>query len=145
MSRICRRPAFEEGGYTLLEMMVVLVLIGMIAAIATPQLMKLLGGAKSDAALLQIDSLAQSLEFYQLDNGQYPTVEEGLIVLWNKPDNAGNWRGPYIRKERQLTDPWGNAYLYKVPGTQAPFEIRSLGADGKEGGEGVNADLSSNK
>ncbi len=137
------RAAARDAGYTLLELLVVMVVMGLLIAIATPQAMKLLGGAKHDAARLQIESLSQSVNFYQLDVGAYPTAEQSLRALWLKPEGISQWRGPYIRKEAQLIDPWGRPYLYAIPGANAPFEIRTLGADGREGGEGDDADISS--
>lgn len=130
------------SGYTLLELLVVLVVLGLLAAIATPQLLRVLGGAKSDTAKLQIDALSASLEYYFLDTGAYPSQEQGLHVLWQSPSNSINWNGPYVQKASQLEDPWGRPYLYRRSSETGAFEIVSLGADGKEGGEGQNADVS---
>lgn len=132
----------REGGFTLMEMLVVLVVIGLIAAVAIPQVMGLLGGAKSKAAKIQLETVGQSLTFYQLDLGQYPTTEEGLAALWKPPADKPGWAGPYVRRERQLIDPWGRPFVYRAPGETAGFELLTLGADGQEGGTGENADLS---
>jgi general secretion pathway protein G len=131
-----------DEGYTLLELLVVLVIIGLLVAVAAPKVMQILGGAKSDAARLQIESLSQALDIYQLDAGQYPTTEQGLISLSQKPARATAWRGPYVRKKKNLVDPWGKPFLYKSPGKNGPYDIVTLGADGQPGGEGDDADIS---
>lgn len=132
----------REKGFTLMEMLVVLVVIGLIAAVAIPQVMQLLGGAKSKAAKIQLETLSQSLNFYQLDMGAYPTTEQGLKALWERPADRPEWAGPYVRRDKQLIDPWGRPFLYRAPGAKGPFELVTLGADGAEGGDGENADLS---
>jgi len=153
----------NDPGFTLLEMLVVLVLIALVAALAVPQVMKLLGGAKSKAARIQLETLSQSLQFYQLDVGSYPTTEQGLAALMAAPAGVEGWNGPYVRRQQQLADPWGHAVLYASPaptgGTGATnttsaagaakassasgaFELKTLGADGKAGGEGDDADVS---
>jgi general secretion pathway protein G len=132
----------NERGFTLMEMLVVLVLIGVIAAVAIPQVTKLMGSAKGKAARVQLETLSQSLTFYQLDNGGFPTSEQGLQALWQAPAGAAAWNGPYVRREQQLVDPWGNAFHYRAPAEEAAYQLISLGADGKEGGTGDNADLS---
>lgn len=130
------------NGFTLMEMLVVLVVIGLIAAVAIPQVMHLLGGAKSKAAKIQLETLSQSLSHYQLDIGAYPTSEQGLKALWQAPGPLPAWNGPYVRREQQLTDPWGKPFTYRAPGEKGPFELVTLGADGVPGGSGENADLS---
>jgi general secretion pathway protein G len=137
-----RSTARRERGFTLMEMLVVLVVIGLIAAVAIPQVMKLLGGAKSKAARVQLETLSQSLSFYQLDMGEYPTSEQGLKVLWEAPADKPQWSGPYVRRAKQLVDPWGRPFVYQAPGKGAPFDLIALGADGVEGGSGEDADLS---
>lgn len=121
----------------------VLVVIGLIAAVAVPQVMKLLGGAKHKAARIQIETLSNSLNAYQLDIGSYPTTEQGLKMLWQGGADQVDWNGPYIKRERQLIDPWGRPFIYLAPGRRQPFDLISYGADGKEGGRGDDADLSS--
>jgi general secretion pathway protein G len=130
-----------EAGFTLMEMLVVLVVIGLIAAVAVPQVMKLLGSAKHKAAKIQIETLSNSLNAYQLDMGSYPTTAEGLKVLW-KNDDAPDWAGPYVRREKQLVDPWGRPFVYAAPGKTGAYDLITLGADGREGGRGDDADLS---
>lgn len=132
---------YKENGFTLMEMLVVLVLIGLIAAVAIPQITRLLGSAKSKAAVIQLETLSNSLRYYQLDTGAYPTTEEGLKILWESNGDIAGWNGPYIRQEKQILDPWGRAFEYQVPGEVAPFDLISLGADGVEGGEGEDADI----
>ena len=137
-----RRRASEQG-FTLMEMLIVLVVIGLIAAVAIPQLMKLLGGAKHRAAQIQIETVAHAADYYQMDVGAYPTVEQGLKVLWTAPADTAAWNGPYVPRQKQLIDPWGKPFLYRIPGKSHPYAIESLGADGKAGGTGDDADVSS--
>ncbi len=129
-----------QSGFTLMEMLVVLVLIGLIAMVAIPQITRMLGSAKSKAATIQMETLSTALRFYQLDVGEHPSSSEGLEPLWSANNKPG-WNGPYIRQERQLQDPWGNAFVYRAPGTNGPYDLISLGADNKEGGDGENADI----
>jgi general secretion pathway protein G len=138
-----RRSA--EHGFTLMEMLVVLVVIGLIAAVAIPQVMKLLGGAKHKAARIQLETLSQSLNYYQLDVGGYPTTEQGLMALWQVPGQNDAWNGPYVRQEQQLRDPWGRPFIYRSPGQAGAYDLITLGGDGKEGGTGDDADLSAIK
>lgn len=133
----------RRRGFTLLELLVVLVVMGMLAAIVTPQVTSMMSGAKSNAAGLQIDAIATALNYYQIDVGNYPTQEQGLNSLLKRPSDVQNWRGPYIRKSQHLLDPWKRPFLYRVPGREGPFDVYSWGADGKEGGEGDNADVGS--
>lgn len=129
-------------GFTLLELLVVLVVMGLLAAIVTPQVMSTMAGAKSDAAALQIEALSTALNYYQIDVGNYPSKEQGLVALLRRPADVQNWRGPYIKKQQHLLDPWRRPFLYRAPGRDGPFDLYSLGADGVEGGEGENADVS---
>ena len=131
------------AGFTLMEMLIVLVVIGLIAAVAVPQLMKLLGGAKHKAARIQIETVGHGVDYYQLDIGAYPTAAQGLEALWVAPMDIPDWDGPYVRRDKQLIDPWGRALVYRVPGKSHPYEVLSLGADGKPGGTGDDADISS--
>ncbi len=128
-----------------MEMLVVLVLIGLIAAVAVPQIMKLFGSAKHKAAKIQLETLSQSLHYYELDMNGYPTTAQGLKALWEVPAaagaDAGLWNGPYVRRAEQLVDPWGRPFIYKAPGAKGAFDLVTYGADGKEGGRGDDADL----
>jgi len=134
------RPKYKKNGFTLMEMLVVLVVIGLIAAVAIPQITQTLGSAKSKSVKIQMDTLSASLRFFELDTGQFPTTEQGLDALWTTDQTDAGWNGPYVRQERQLRDPWGNEFIYQSPGNEAPYDLISLGADGKEGGTGEDAD-----
>lgn len=138
-----REDAEREGGFTLMEMLIVLVVIGLIAAVAIPQLMKMLGGARHRAAAIQIETVSHAVDNFQLDTGAYPTSAQGLAVLWTAPADTPSWSGPYVRREKQLVDPWGHALIYTLPGKTHPYAVVSLGADGKSGGTGDDADISS--
>ncbi len=136
-SSVRRRP----NGFTLLELLVVLAVLGLLAAFAVPRVLQYLGGAKSDAAGAQIASLKAALDLYRLENGRYPTAAEGLRALVEKPAGAALWLGPYLDKPEGLIDPWGRPYGYRIPGRTSEVDIFSLGADGQQGGEGDDADI----
>ena len=136
-----RRRSPHERGFTLIELLVVLVILGLIAAFAVPQVMKYLARAKTDAAAIQIQRLSSVLDLYRLDVGHYPSSAEGLKALVERPDNAEQWDGPYLKTADGLKDPWGRAYQYSQPGTHGTFDLYSLGADGQEGGDGENKDV----
>ena len=139
-----RRRAFPSmSGFTLLELLVVLVILGLIAGVAAPQVMNLLGGAKTKTAALQVEKLSATLDIYLLDNGAYPSKAEGLGALLERPDGAKGWNGPYLRKADQIKDPWGQPFLYRLPGEHGQFDLYSLGADAREGGTGEDADVTS--
>lgn len=135
------RAALRESGFTLLELLIVIAILGLLMAIATPQLMRVLGGAKQDAARLSIDALGQSLDLYKLDVGSYPTTEQGLAALWRKPGETAGWFGPYVKSPDQLNDPYGKPFNYVSPGKAASYELYSYGEDGQPGGEGENGDI----
>ena len=134
-----RRPA----GFTLLEILVVLVILGLMASLVGPQLFKQLGGSKTRAAQLQIQELSAALDLSRLELGGYPNTEQGLEALINKPRNVDNWNGPYLKKNVIRMDPWGNPYQYRAPGQNGEFDLWSLGADKREGGDGENRDVRS--
>ncbi len=138
-----KRRSRQEAGFTLMELLVVLAIIGLLAVLVAPRVIQYLGGAKVDTATVQIDRLAGVLDLYRLEVGSYPSQEEGLAVLFDRPVNAVNWNGPYIRNRKSLTDPWGNPYGYRYPGEHGEFDLYSLGADGREGGDGENQDITS--
>lgn len=138
-----RRRSRQEGGFTLMELLVVLAIIGLLAVLVAPRVIQYLGGAKVDTAKVQVDRLAGVLDLYRLETGSYPSQEEGLAILYDEPVNAANWNGPYIRNRDSLTDPWGNPYGYRYPGEHGEFDLYSLGADGREGGDGENQDITS--
>ncbi len=133
----------KQAGFTLVELLVVLVILGLIAAVATPQVIKYLGRANTDAARIQIQRLAGVLDLYRLELGDYPSEETGLQALVERPPGAERWNGPYIKKAQSLTDPWGNPYIYRYPGQHGDYDLFSLGRDAQEGGEGENQDLTS--
>lgn len=132
-----------ERGFTLVELLVVLVILGLIAAFAAPQVIKYLGRAKTDAAGIQIQRLSGVLDLYRLEVGRYPSTEEGLEALMERPIDAESWNGPYLKKADALVDPWGRPYVYRQPGEHGDFDLFTLGADGSEGGEGEDRDLTS--
>jgi general secretion pathway protein G len=132
-----------EKGFTLLELLVVLGIIAMLAGIVGPQVMKHMGASKTKAAKVQVEDLAAALDMYKLDVGKYPTSEQGLLALVEKPAGSSRWNGPYLRKEKVPQDPWIQPFHYASPGQHGKFDLYSFGADGKEGGEGEDQDLNS--
>jgi len=139
-----RGVADRSAGFTLLELLVVIVIIGLLAAYVGPKYFSQLGKSEVVAAKAQIDAFDKTLDTYRLDVGRYPTTEEGLAALMTAPPSAGvKWNGPYLKKAVP-PDPWGNAYQYRAPGTRGEYEVLSLGKDGQPGGTGENADISSN-
>jgi general secretion pathway protein G len=137
------RQRRRQQGFTLVELLVVLVILGLIAAFAAPQVIKYLGSAKTDAAGIQIERLSGILDLYRLEVGRYPTTEEGLQALLEQPPGVERWNGPYIKKADALMDPWGKPYQYISPGEHGDFDLYTPGADGALGGEGEDQDLTS--
>jgi general secretion pathway protein G len=133
----------RQAGFTLVELLVVLIILGLIAAFAAPQVIKYVGGAKSDSAKIQVERLSSVLDLYRLQVGHYPSDDEGLDALMDAPADASNWDGPYLKKADSLIDPWGRPYLYRFPGENGDYDLYSLGADDQEGGEGEDRDLTS--
>ena len=129
------------AGFTLLELLVVIVIIGLLAAYVGPKYFAQLGKSEVTVAKSQIEAFGKALDTYRLDVGTYPSTEEGLNALLVKPSAAARWNGPYLSKALPQ-DPWGHAYMYKSPGTKGDFEILSYGKDGQPGGTGENADIS---
>jgi general secretion pathway protein G len=128
----------RQRGFTILEIVIVFILIAGLMAFVGPKIFEQMGRAKSSEAKLRIQDLAGRIEIYKLENGRYP---ESLQALVKQPPGAERWTGPYA-KEADLKDAWGNDYRYTVPGQGKPYDIVSLGADGREGGEGENRDVS---
>lgn len=140
--RIVRR---RRGGFTLIEILVVIAVISLLASLVAPNVFRHVGTAKDASARSQIEMLGAALDAYRLDNGRYPTTAQGLEALWEEPvvePRPSNWRGPYLRKAVPL-DPWGQAYVYANPGEMNPtgYDLISYGADGAAGGEGEDADI----
>jgi general secretion pathway protein G len=131
----------QQNGFTLIELLVVLVILGLLAGLVGPQVLRHLGGAKSDTAQLQISELGAGLDLYHLEVGRYPSSNEGLQALVEAPPSVSNWHGPYLKKSTLPKDPWGNAYNYRYPGDNGPYDLYSYGADNAEGGEGDNRDI----
>lgn len=131
----------RSSGFTLLELLVVIVILGLLAAVVAPQVMNTFSGAKSDTARLQVETLMTALNYYKIDVGAYPAMEQGLDALWKPPSDVRNWRGPYVRKPQHLIDPWGHPYRYRIPGHETAVEVYSLGEDNREGGDGESADI----
>jgi general secretion pathway protein G len=130
----------HSRGFTLIELLVVLVILTLLAGLVGPRVLDQLGGAKSKTAKIQISEIEQSLDLFKLDVGRYPSDAEGLRALVERPATAQGWTAPYLKKGLP-TDPWGAAYLYKNPGRNGGPDVFSLGADGKPGGDGENADV----
>ncbi len=138
--RVDRR---REAGFTLVELLVVLIILGLIAAFAAPRVIKFVGGAKTDSAKIQIERLSGVLDLYRLQVGRYPGGDEGLNALMEAPPEAPNWDGPYLKKADSLNDPWGRPYFYRFPGEYGDYDLYTLGADGQEDGEGEDRDVTS--
>jgi general secretion pathway protein G len=138
-----RRQRRGEEGFTLVEMLVVITIIGMIMALVGPRVLNYLSESRVKAAKIQIQSFSSALDLFYLDAGRFPTSSEGLGALVRPVSGVGSWNGPYLKGGNVPNDPWGNPYVYKQPAERAPYEIRSFGSDGQEGGTGTSADLTS--
>ena len=131
-----------QHGFTLLELLVVMVIIGLLVGYVGPKYFAQIGKSEVKAAKSQIDSLGKALDQYRLDTGHYPTTEQGLNALVTKPANEPKWDGSYLAKALP-PDPWGRPYVYKEPGEHGDYDLLSLGKDGQAGGAGENADITS--
>lgn len=129
-----------DRGFTLLELLVVIVIIGLLAAYVGPRYFSQLGKSERQTAKAQVEALARALDAYRLDTGHYPSTELGLNALVVKPASESKWSGPYLQKQVP-PDPWGNLYVYRSPGQTGEFDLLSLGKDGQPGGEGDGADV----
>jgi general secretion pathway protein G len=134
-------PSSSRAGFTLIEMLVVLVIIGLVMSLVGPRVLNYLSEARVKAARIQIESLSNSLDLYYMDVGRYPTSQEGLDALVRRPAGLDLWNGPYIKAATVPADPWRNQYVYVAPGRHGPYDLMSFGSDGREGGDGVAADI----
>ena len=132
-----------EAGFTLVELLVVLVILVLLASLVGPRVIGYLGSSRVKTAKVQIESLGSAIELYRIDNGRYPTTDEGLKALVQAPPGAEGWKGPYLTKKDVPNDPWNRPYKYLSPGQHGPFDIFSLGADNQAGGAGENEDITS--
>ncbi len=136
----------EENGFTLIELLVVIIIIGVLAGVVGPRFLGRTDQARISAAQQQIDNFSLALDSYQLDNGHFPSSQQGMAALVKKPSGSPEpkgWRGPYLKKKEIPLDPWGNPYVYVCPGKNNPqeYDLICYGKDGKEGGEGDDADI----
>ena len=131
---------FRIAGFTLLELLVVIVIIGLLAAYVGPKYFSQLGKSEVTVAKAQIEAFEKALDAFRLDVGRYPTTEEGLGGLMTKPGETSKWNGPYLKKDVPQ-DPWGHPYVYKSPGTNGEYDLLSYGKDGQPGGSAENADI----
>ena len=130
-----------EGGFTLIEILVVITIIAMIMSLVGPRVLNYLGESKVKAAKIQIQSFGSALDLFNLDTGRYPNSGEGLNALVQSPGSIQSWNGPYLKGGVVPNDPWGKPYVYRSPGEHGPYDIMSYGADGQEGGTGTAADI----
>jgi general secretion pathway protein G len=142
MSRFRTAIGARQVGFTLLELLVVMVIIGLLASVVAPQYFNQLGKSSAKVAAAQIEAFGQALDQYKIDVGSYPSTEQGLLALRVAPPNSAKWQGPYLKKDVP-PDPWGRAYTYRSPGQAAEYELLSLGSDGQPGGQGDAADIRS--
>jgi general secretion pathway protein G len=130
----------KQRGFTLLELLVVVAIIGLLVAYVGPRYVSQIGKSETTAARAQIEALAKALDTFRLDTGRYPSTAQGLAALSEKPAGEMKWNGPYLQKDVPA-DPWGKPYLYRTPGTRGDYDLVSYGRDGAPGGSGENADI----
>jgi general secretion pathway protein G len=140
---VTRKSHDKERGFTLVELLVVLAILGLLIALVAPALIRQLGSAKHKIAEQSIERLAGILDLYRLDVGSYPTTSQGLAALSENTGNVAGWNGPYIKDADGTNDPWGRPFQYRNPSDRPghPFDIETLGADGRQGGDGEDADI----
>ena len=136
-----RKSNQRQRGFTLMELLVVLAILGLLVSLVGPQVLNQLGGAKSKTAKTQISDLEQALEMYKLDVGRFPSTNEGMEALVKKPGDAIGWNGPYLKGGKVPKDPWKREYNYKYPGQNAELDIFTYGQNGSPGGDGEDADV----
>ncbi len=136
-----RKSVPTRNGFTLLELLVVLAILGLLYAIVGPQVIKYLSSSRSETASVQVKNVDAALKLLRLDAGRYPSAQEGLQALVTQPPGMTDWRGPYLPNAAALTDPWGNPYRYAVPGKHGEVDVFTLGSDNAEGGSGEAKDL----
>jgi general secretion pathway protein G len=131
-----------EQGFTLVEMLVVIAIIGLIMGLIGPRVLNYLSESKVKAAKIQMQSFSSALDLFNLDAGRYPSTAEGLTALVRRTPGVAAWNGPYLKGGNVPNDPWNNPYTYRAPGEHGAYDIVSLGSDGQEGGSGIAADIS---
>jgi general secretion pathway protein G len=141
---VSRNRRTSDGGFTLLELLVVLGIIALLATFTGPVVLGYLGQARSDTARAQVAAISTALELYALDNGTMPAQEMGLSALVSAPQNGGTWHGPYLKRKEGLIDPWGRPYNYKFPANNGRAEVYTLGRDNAPGGTAENQDITNN-
>jgi len=137
-----RRRDVGQQGFTLVEMLVVITIIGLIMGLIGPRVLNYLNESKVKAAKIQLQSFSSALDLFYLDAGRYPSTSEGLAALVQRTPGVAAWNGPYLKGGNVPSDPWSHPYVYRAPGNHGPFDIMSYGSDGQEGGSGIAADIS---
>ena len=139
-----RKAGHDAGhaGFTLIEMLVVITIIGLIMGLIGPRVLNYLSESKVKTARIQLQSFASGLDLFYLDAGRFPSTSEGLAALMQRTPGVAAWNGPYLKGNSLPNDPWNHPYMYRAPGDRAPYEILSYGSDGQEGGSGIAADIS---
>ncbi|HLI99438.1 MAG TPA: type II secretion system major pseudopilin GspG [Bradyrhizobium sp.] len=137
-----RRRDFAQQGFTLVEMLVVITIIGLIMGLIGPRVLNYLSESKVKAARIQMQSFSSALDLFYLDAGRFPSTAEGLAALVQRSPGVAAWNGPYLKGGSLPNDPWNHPYLYRSPGERGPYDIVSYGSDGQEGGSGLAADIS---
>jgi general secretion pathway protein G len=144
LSRSRRKHALTgEEGFTLVEVLVVITIIGLLMGLVGPRVLNYLAESKVKTARIQIQSFASALDLFFLDTGRYPTSSEGLTLLVKPGSGIGTWNGPYLKGGNVPNDPWGKPYVYRSPGQNSPYDVLSYGSDGQEGGTGTASDIAS--
>ena len=136
-----KQLVIRNSGFTLLELLVVLVILGLLVGYVGPRYFGQIGKSEAKVAAAQISAFGKSLDQYRLDTGHYPSTAQGLAALYRRPNDEPRWAGPYLEKEAPL-DPWGKTYFYRSPGEKSEYDLLTYGRDGQPGGTGVDADIS---